>query len=358
MTADVVIAGAGLAGASAALVLSRDRRVVVLDADGAGASRAAAGIVNPFMGRKARPAWRMEAALAALDALIEAADAEPLVHRTGVVRPADAGTRAAFEARAAAHPEALSWVAPEATAERWPAISAPHGALFVRRGCHVDLGALVGALLAAAAARGATLLPGRRLAGWRREGEVSVAITDEGAVSGRHLLLALGDGARAVPALAPLPLHRVKGQVLRLTRPAGLPPDLPAVSGHGYVAASPASVVVGATFEHAFATGDPDPALDAGLRARAARLVPALAEAGVLERRAGVRLTVPAAVSPGRLPLAGPLPGHEGVWVLTGLGAKGLLTAPLLALRCPDALDGRRPFPADVETRTRLGRGE
>ncbi|HYG67362.1 MAG TPA: FAD-dependent oxidoreductase, partial [Anaeromyxobacteraceae bacterium] len=70
MRYDVVIAGAGLGGACAAFWLSRKRRVLVLerDAPAAGASGAAAGLVNPFMGRKARPAWRHAEALAALDA--------------------------------------------------------------------------------------------------------------------------------------------------------------------------------------------------------------------------------------------------------------------------------------------------
>ena len=149
-------------------------------------------------------------------------------------------------------------------------------------------------------------------------------------------------------ALAGLPLHRVKGQTLRLSRPAGLPPDHPAVAGHGYAVPGPDAVIVGATFEHSFQDTAPDPALDAELAERAAALVPALAGAAVLERRAGVRLTVPTAVSPQRLPLAGPLPGHPGVWLVSGLGAKGLLTAPLIAGWLPGALDGRQPMPAEL----------
>ena len=43
--------------------------------------------------------------------------------------------------------------------------------------------------------------------------------------------------------------------------------------------------------------------------------------------RAGVRVTVPGI----RLPMVGPVPGFERVWIFTGFGAKGLLTAPLRA---------------------------
>ena len=354
--ADVVVVGAGLAGACAALVLSRDRRVVVVEADrpGSGASGAAAGLVNPFMGRKAKRAWRAAEALGALDRVLDEGGADGLFARSGVLRPAPPET-GAFRERAAEHPDELEWLTPGAVAERFPHVAAPAGALLVRRGGHVEVGALAAALVRAAEARGAITVRAR-LASWRDDGTGVVAVTDAGEVAARHLVLCLGDGARHLPALAALGLHRVKGQTITLDRPAALPPSHPAVAGRGYVVPSTGGVVVGATFEHDFSHPAPDPALDAGLLAQGAALVPALAGAAVRGRRAGVRLTVPAAVAPGRLPLAGPL-GGGAVWVFTGLGAKGLLTAPLLALALPDALDGRAPLPAEVGAALRTGRG-
>ena len=63
--ADLLIVGAGLAGACAAFTLSRHHRVHVLEANepASGASGAAAGLVNPFMGRRARPVWHLREAL-------------------------------------------------------------------------------------------------------------------------------------------------------------------------------------------------------------------------------------------------------------------------------------------------------
>ena len=52
-----------------------------------------------------------------------------------------------------------------------------------------------------------------------------------------------------------------------------------------------AGLVVGATFEHDFDTLAPDPAQNVALRAKAARLLPALAEAPILDAQAGVRVT-------------------------------------------------------------------
>ena len=346
--ADVVVVGAGLAGACAALVLSRTRRVVVVEADGpaAGASGAAAGLANPFMGRAAKPAWRFDEALDAL-AKLAAEAGDGLFRQTGILRPATSGSQTErFRERAAAHAD-LEWLSPAASAERWPLVRAERGALVVRKGGSVDIPAFVGAALRRAEARG-TAVARARLVGWEMGSSGIDAITDRGRILASHLVLALGDGARALPPLAGLPLHRVKGQTVRLGRPRGLPADHPAVAGAGYAVPSEAGVVVGSTFEHDFADAAPAPALDAALAAKGSALLPVLDGAPVLDRRAGVRLTIPTSVSSRRLPLAGPLPGHRGVWVLTGLGAKGLLTAPLIARRLPAALDGVVPMPTEL----------
>ncbi|WP_412063038.1 NAD(P)/FAD-dependent oxidoreductase [Rubrivirga sp. IMCC45206] len=343
MTADAVVVGAGLAGACAALVLSRDREVVVVEAErpAAGASGAAAGLANPFMGRKARPAWRHSQALDALAALTDEAGA-PL-RRTGIVRPARSPAQAeAFRQQARAF-AGLDWLAPTASAERFPLVAAPYGTLWVADGASVDVSAFVRAALATATARGARVVTGR-VEGLRKQ----TAITGHEPISGRHVVVAVGDGYASLHSLAHLPFHRVKGQTVTLARPAGLPPDHPAVAGAGYVVPGLEGVIAGATFEHTFASTAPDPARDAELGARAAALVPSLAGAAVLGRSAGVRLTVPAVVSPRRLPLAGPLPGVDDVWVVGGLGAKGLMTAPLIASLLPGALAGRRPLPPEL----------
>jgi len=347
---DVVIAGAGLAGACAAFHLSPSRSVLVLerDAPAAGASGAAAGLVNPFMGRKAKPAWHHAEALAALEALCDAAGAAPLLHRTGVLRlAADPAQAEAFATAAASHPDEATWLRPEAARERWPAVTAPHGALWVPGGGHVAIPALVRALLQSAEARGATVRVGAGLAGWEEWGVGALAITEDRArIPTRHLLLALGDGFRRFPALAALPLHRVKGHTIRLRRPATLG-DLPALAGTAYVVPEADALVVGATFEHDFATPAPDPTQSARLRAKAARLLPALAATPILGAQAGVRVTVPGT----RLPLLGPLPGRPAVWAFTGLGAKGLLTAPLLARHLPAFFDAPDAIPPEVRVR-------
>ena len=341
----IVIAGAGLAGACAALALADSHRVIVLDAGrvGEGASGAAAGLVNPFMGRKAKPAWRHREALNALHATLDAADATDLFLPTGVLRPAtDARQLEAFQA--SARDNGLAWMKADAVAERWPKARAPHGALWIPEGGSVDLTAMVRSCLRAAEARGAEVQEHRRVTGWRRDARQLVAITDQGEIRADTLLLALGDGARHLPDLADLPLHRIKGQTVEL---ATGPSDLPAISGGVYVVPRPDRVLVGATFEHLFTDLQPDPAASSRLVDRAQQLVPSL-DGAVRAERVGVRLTVPTSASPRRLPILGPLSDQPGVWVFSGLGAKGLLTAPRLARFLPDALANPGALPPEI----------
>ena len=356
MRYDVVIAGAGLAGACAALWLSQTHRVCVLEkgAPGSGASGAAAGLVNPFMGRKAKRAWRADGALGALHATLDAADAAGLFHASGVLRPAESILQAeAFCAVAAFHPDKARWHTREDVEERWPGVRARHGALAVLEGGHVVLPDLIAALLRSAEANGATVQTGAGLSGWETAAEGVAAMTESGErVEGERLLLALGAGFGAFPELAALPLHRVKGQTAVLSRPTGVPPDLPPLSGGSYIVPGTDGLVVGATFEHHFATRAPTPETGPTLREKAAALLPALAGADVLEVRAGIRVTVPSF----RLPLLGPLPRQPHVWVFTGLGAKGLLTAPLLAHRLARFFDVPTDIPVQVST-LRLGAG-
>lgn len=347
---DFLIAGGGLAGACAALWLAEHGDVTLLEADhpAAGASGAAAGLVNPLMGRKANPAWRADDGLDALRETLDHAGRADLFRSGGLLRPARDGRQADVFQERAALPRHADWLSPADLAERFPALAAPHGGLWIRHGGSVDIASAVEALLSAAEARGATIRSGVRVTGWGENGERAWVETDDGErVEAGMVLLTLGDGFRHLPELVALPLHRVKGQTIRLARPDGLG-DLPALSGFGYVVPDGDSLAVGSTYEHDFDDVAPSEEASLRLRAQAARMVPALADAPVLDARAGVRVTVPGAVSPQRLPLLGPLPGRRRVWAFTGLGSKGLLTAPLLAHALPAFLRDPSRIPAEV----------
>ncbi|RMH59716.1 MAG: FAD-binding oxidoreductase [Bacteroidetes bacterium] len=344
---DILIVGAGLAGACAALFLSESHRVRVLEAErpAAGASGAAAGLANPFMGRRARPVWRMPEALDALHEARARADAEAAFTAAGVLRPAlDARQAEPFRQTADRFPDRACWLPAPAVTERYPAVHAPHGALLVTAGGAVAVPAFVEAMLAAARKRGAEVHTGHRLRAWGEHDGIAYVDLDSGErLHAGTVLLAMGYGGLLHPALSNLHLHGVKGQTVRLRRPAGLEP-LPPLSGSGYVVPDGETLVLGSSYEHTFDDLRPSPEQTRRILDQARRMVPTLPDAALVEETAGVRVGVPGT----RRPLLGPLPGHRRCWIFTGLGSKGLLMAPLLARWLPRALTDPAILPLEV----------
>ena len=347
---DAVVVGAGLAGACAAHALSRHGRVLVLDAaqPASGASGAAAGLVNPMMGRKASLGWEAPAALDALHALLSEAGAAALLRATGILRPAaDARQAAAFRDAALRHPEYGTWLPAGAARERVPGLVLHEGALLVAQGGALAVPAFVEAVLASALRQGTRVRTGAPVVDFGEEDAGAfVSVGGGERIEARRVVLAMGYGYWRFETLRACALHSVKGQVVRVARPEGLRMPLP-VAGSGYAVPDGAAVVVGSTYERGFSSVAPSAAQTRAILMKAGQMLPALAGARVLEARAGVRVTVPGT----RLPMLGPLPGHARVWIFTGLGSKGLLMAPLLARRLPSYLADPTTIPPVLAVR-------
>jgi len=352
--ADIIVVGAGLAGACAAFTLSRDHKVHVLESEepASGASGAAAGLVNPFMGRRARPVWRLREALAAVPSLLERADAAELFPDTGVLRPAVEPEQVApFQEAAEKHPDLASWLSPATVRDRYPAVQPDRGALFVPRGGAVNVGAMVDALLEAAQAREATIETQAPVLYWRETPDAAVVEVDRGddteELKADRVLLALGQGYPPFPELRRLGLDGVKGQTVRVRRPESLAGSLPPMSGRGYVVPDDDTLVLGSNYDNNYDDLAPDADATEYILEKTSKMVPGLNEAEVLDETAGVRVMH----SETNLPLLGPLPCRERLWVFTALGSKGLLTAPLLALDLPTCLGAPGKVPDSVSTR-------
>lgn len=102
------------------------------------------------------------------------------------------------------------------------------------------------------------------------------------------------------------------------------------VAWGGYMAPTGSGLLFGATHDRGETEGGPSPEASARNLATVAARLPGLAgriaAAGATRARTAVRAT-----TPDRLPLAGPVPGTEGLFVLGGLGSRGFCAAPLLA---------------------------
>lgn len=351
---DILIAGAGIAGSSAAFTLSANHNVLVLDADrpASGASGAAAGLVNPLMGRKAKAVWRIGEALDAFDALLGAAHAPSVFSGGGVLRPAVTDKQVTFFQEAAErHADFATWLPTDTVQDRFPDVITAGGALLLPRGGAADVPALVNALLEAAQERGATVQSGARVTDWDETASavrVTVARgTATTTITAGYLLLAVGQGFPALPALEALGLYGVKGQTLRVQRPEALGPLLP-MSGRGYIVPDGDTLILGSSYEHDFDDLSPSEEATQYIQQKTAQMLPAIETAPVLDVKVGVRVYAPDS----NLPIVGPLPGHPRSWVFTGLGSKGLLTAPLVARSLPHYLTDPSQIPAALHVPT------
>lgn len=344
------VVGAGVIGSAIAWRAARaGHRVRLCDpllAAGAaqtGASWAAGGMLAPFS--EGRPGEDAVAALGEASLRRWPAFADDLREATGVDVTAGRGTLMvaadgadADEIRAVAGwlggrgaPEGLSRAA---VRERHPALAKNlRGGLWLPGERAVDNRALLTTLRTAAVRAGVRVVPERYAPG-----------------AARRVVVTAG---AAAPGLLPgLPVRAVKGEILRLRRPAGVPapPECTVRAGvhgrHVYLVPRADGLVVGATmYEH----GDDRGVTVGGLRdllADAQAVLPSIAEYTLADAMAGLRPMTPdnlpalGPVARGALP-AGTFPPGAEVFAATGHGRNGVLLAPVTADAVLAALEGR-----------------
>lgn len=321
MRGKVAVIGAGYAGlATAWHLLHEGFAVDVYDPVplGTGTSGIAAGLLHTYMGPDAKPAWSGTEAYASTLSLLQIASTaldHPVFSPSGILRVALTERQCdSFHERSQLHDD-VTWLEAEETAKRVPGIvTAP--SIFIQTGISVDGNAYLRGLWKACQQQGAQL--------------VSRLITDLADLSHYHaVVIASGANTKTFAEIAHLPVHAVKGQLLEVRWPASLPRLLFPVNSHVYCLMHPHrdTCFIGGTYERGFATTEPDiEVAKTELLPRAARLLPCLADAEVIDVRSGVR-----ASTPGHLPIAEKV--ATGVWVLTGLGSKGLLYHAWLSQR-------------------------
>lgn len=374
----MVVVGSGIVGAAAAWHLAAaGADVVVVDrADPGQATAAGAGIVCPWLSQVEDPAWYelARAATLAYPALVDAIGGDAGWARVGglLVSGDEAVVERAAalaEARRAGSPEvgAVTRLAP-GDARRWfPPLAPGLAGVHVEGGWRVDGRRLRDALLAAAGARGAAHRTGdatvaverppspnlrrfspssvenrRKFGGERR----AVVAVDGEPVEADAVVLAggawAGGALRDAGISHDLPVAPQRGQLVHLDLPGvdtSAWPSVVADAGHYLVAFPPSRVVAGATRE----TGSGfDPRVTAGGLAevleRALATAPGLAGATLVEARVGLR-----PLSADGRPLIGPVPGVDGLVVVTGLGAGGLTAGPFAGRLAAELVLGRPP---------------
>ena len=343
----VAVIGAGIAGASMARALTAlgvAATVIEADAPGAGGSGFPAALVTPRLDAGDSVIAALGAqALDRAASLYAAVPGAVLAH--GVLQleqtPRDAGRFSRIAGQALWPDGAMATVSTDAATARLGE-TVDTGGLDMRRAMAVAPAPVLAAWLAGSVRTGT---PVQRLepvdGGW-----TLIAPDGRAMMTVDKVVLAAGWGTTALLGPDHAVLAPVRGQASWTDGPTTAP-----VAWGGYAIPTGSGVLYGATHDRDDTGSDTRHGDDvrnlATLHARLPGLAARVEDAGPVRSRAAVRAT-----TPDRLPLAGPLPGYDGLFMLTGLGSRAFAFAPLLADHVASLiLDRPSPLPSALAAR-------
>ncbi|HUF08189.1 MAG TPA: FAD-dependent oxidoreductase [Rhodothermales bacterium] len=342
-----IVIGGGLAGSVSAYYLADRGSTLLLEKNkiGSGASGALSGLVNPFMSRKANPVWRWQEALEAVERLIAETKMTAYFQQSGVLRPAAAfPQKLLFRDVARSFPDDASWLQAHAVNERWPAVSASNGALYVHRGGALEMEPFVRGVARAAEERGCEIKTGCLVRQITPDGETLIVRAETEDFRSRKVILCPGGDFRFWPQLASMQLHPIRGQLVETPIPADLTTEFPCLSGAGYVVRYAKRLILGSTFRHTFEGLTPSADESEEIIRKTATLLPVVRVAPIKRAWVGIRVTVPGT----RLPVVGPVDKSGNLWVFTGLGSKGILMSSLIGANLSDYLRDPASIPPEI----------
>lgn len=346
----VLVVGGGIIGCAAALELVRAGcRVTVFEraTPGAESSSAAAGLLAPIddsaetnFARLALASWRLYPDV--VRDLQERTGIDVEYVTRGTIYPTSAAQKQRDVAAWADIKEfGVELLQGEDVHRLEPALSPKiRHAIFVKGDHWLNNQRLVIAYAQAAAAAGVELKTGCNVSRLVVEGgKVRGLVTEGERVEGDAILLAAGAWSGELMAAlgAPLRIEPRRGQMIAL---AHVPPVLTyCVHGEVYMAPRPSGeLLVGATVERAGFQRAVTAEGISGLLHSAIELVPALRELPIARMWCGFRPW-----APDSLPVLGPWPGIEGLFVATGHFRNGILLAPITARLMTEWITGKQP---------------
>ena len=178
--------------------------------------------------------------------------------------------------------------------------------------------------------------------GFIREGERVCGVrTAAGEIRADQVVVAAGawSGELLRSLDIALPVEPVKGQMILYKCAEDFLSSIVLTDGRYAIPRRDGHVLIGSTREHVGFDKVPTEEALLSLKASAAALLPALADAEVVKHWAGLRPG-----SPGGLPFIGEVPGHKGLWLNCGHYRNGLVLAPASCRLLADLLLGREPI--------------
>lgn len=325
---EILILGAGIAGATLAHTLAtRGWQVMVLErgAIASGASGNAAAVLFPQLTKR----WTASAAwyFAAYGFMLRQLPRWPAFTyaQPGMLRlPRHAAEEVQLQGvneTLGLDPAIVHWVARD-VAEKIAGIELMGGAAFFPHGTWVDPAALCHALLRHP---NITCVPHTEAKSLRREaGQWCVETVGGGAYAAPHCCVAAAHETTALLTNYGMRLNAVAGQV-SMVAAADVRAPLRSILCHkGYVIPRAESYLLGATYNHDVTDGVVTDANHATNIAEVNSFLPSWVMGAAVGGRMSMRAT-----TPDRMPYVGAL--AEGLYVSTGHGSRGMLSAPLAA---------------------------
>lgn len=338
---DYLIVGSGLAGLAVTQTLRREGcSLRVFDDASQKASRVAGGLYNPVVLKRFTLAWEgsrlMAFSLPFYQGLerqwgISADRKQPVLRRLASAEEQNAW----FEA--SDRPGLSEFLEPGVIRNENPSLDAPYGFGRVRNTGRIATSNLLNAFTE----------------NLRREGLLDTAAFDPTALvfadghvcydglKARRVVFCEGFGMRGNPFFNYLPLQGTKGELLTILAPE-LREDRIVKSGVFFIPLGHDRYRVGATYAWNDYTQEPTPGAREHLLGQLRKFVRCDFE--VEGQVAGIRPTVP-----DRRPLVGRHPERPQLYVLNGLGSRGVLIAPYAAACLLAHMEGGKPLPPEMD---------
>lgn len=303
----LAIVGAGFAGLSAAwhLLQLPKTKITLFDSVeiGEGTSGMAAGLLHPFAGLHSKKNWRgdegMEAALMLLD-IASRALGYPVYRQTGLLRVALNQTALENYRAAANLYSEIKWIE---NCQTVLSTLPTHPGIFIDSACKVFGNLYLLGLFKACSELGLNFKKQK--------------------IDPSTLLKEYDFVISAMGGETPF-LNAIKGQLLHIAWPEGIPPLPFSISSQVYIAMDwkKQNCVVGGTYERAFSDPYPSEKAIEELWPQAIALFPPLSKGKIIDVKAGLRST-----TPDHRPFLKEI--EPRMFVLAGMGSKGLLYSAL-----------------------------
>ncbi|MCF6782762.1 glycine oxidase ThiO [Stutzerimonas stutzeri] len=351
MKQETIIIGGGIIGLLSAYQLANaGQQVVLLESGetGSEASWAGGGIVSPLY------PWRYSPAVTALahwsqdfypglgERLRAHTGVDPEVHETGL-----------YWLDLEDEEDALAWASAQGRPLQRVAMKQVHAAVpvlgegfskavFMPGVANVRNPRLLRALrLALAGMANVRIVEHSPVTGFLHDGGRVLGVqTAKGEMRGERVVVAAGawSGELLATLGLALPVKPMKGQMILFKCAEEFLPSMVLAKRRYAIPRRDGHVLVGSTLEDVgFDKTPTEDALDS-LRATAAELLPALADAEVVRHWAGLRPG-----SPDGVPYIGEVPAYEGLWLNCGHFRNGLVLAPASCQLLTDLILGREP---------------